>query len=125
VRKLRCMNFLRHWRLSACLARCARGVERAGPMGAGRAHERLFLWSGPDLRRLLRQSWFGRSIRNRRNESLGGDRQGMLLDLSPGNITGLRDNSGIKLDFELVILLLKSCGIVAIVSMLERNRLHF
>jgi hypothetical protein len=47
----------------------------------------------------------------------------VFLNLSSGNSSGLRDNSGVQLDCELLILLLKGGSIVAIVSVLERNRL--
>jgi hypothetical protein len=82
-----------------------------------------FLWSGPDLECLLR-SWFGGSIRNRRKKSLGGDWQSVLLDLSPGSSSGLHEDFGVQLGFELFILLLKSGGPSAIAGVLDGNRLN-
>jgi hypothetical protein len=82
-----------------------------------------FWWCGPDLESVLRRSWLGRGRRNRRDEPLGGDGKSVFLNLSSGNSSGLRDNSGVQLDCELLILLLKGGSIVAIVSVLERNRL--
>ena len=45
----------------------------------------------------------------------------MLLDLSPGSTPGLHEDSGVQLDFELVILLLKSGGPSAIAGVLDGN----
>lgn len=85
---------------------------------------RRSLWSGADLECVLLGSWFGRSIGNGQDKSLGDDGQSVLLDLSPGSRSGLGEGSGVQLDFEFFILLLKSRCPSAIAGMLDGNRLN-
>jgi hypothetical protein len=61
---------------------------------------------------------------NIRNESLGGDGEGVLIHLGTGCDPGLHAERGIEFGSELLILLMQGGSIVTIVSVHKRNRLY-